>query len=129
MRILLGLIKGAIFGGGVGFGAYKLGLSGSLGFVVCGVAAAVAGLVCGRAPWRHETLVTPIIKMVFGFGVGSGLYYGWNALGVSARLASFGGPAELHAIAAPAIIAILYGTFVEIDDSSKAGKAKRPPEV
>ncbi len=125
MRILLGLIKGAIVGGGVGFGAYKLGLSGSLGFVVCGVAAAVAGLFCGRAPWRHETLVTPIIKMVFGFGVGAGLYYGWTALGLSPKLASLGGPVELHAVAAPAIIAILYGTFVEIDDSAKATAAKR----
>lgn len=128
MRILLGLIKGAIFGGGVGFGAYKLGLGGSLGFVICGVAAAVAGLVCGRAPWRHETLVTPIIKMVFGFGVGAGLYYGWTALGLSEKVASFGGPVEVHAIAAPAIIAILYGTFVEIDDSAKASP-RRPPEV
>ena len=125
MRILLGLIKGAIFGGGVGFGAYKLGLSGSLGFVVCGVAAAVAGLICGRAPWRHETLVTPIIKSVFGFGVGAGWYYGWTALGVSAKLASLGGPVELHAIVAPAVVAILYGTFVEIDDSAKASAARK----
>lgn len=116
MRIILGILKGLVVGGGVGFGAFKLGLPSKLGFLVCGVAAALAGLLAGRPPWKHDTLVTPIIKMVFGFGVGAGLYYGWDALGLGGHVASLGGPVEVAAVAAPAAIAVLYATFVEIDD-------------
>lgn len=116
MRIILGILKGLVVGGGIGFGAFKLGLPSKLGFLVCGVAAALAGLLAGRPPWKHDTVVTPIIKMVFGFGVGAGLYYGWDALGLGTRVASLGGPMEVAAVAAPAAIAVLYATFVEIDD-------------
>jgi hypothetical protein len=122
MRIILGLLKGLVLGGAVGFGALKAGLPGNFGFVVCGAAAALAGLLCGRPPWRHDTVVTPILKTIFGFGVGAGLYYGWSALGLGAKVAALGGPSEIAAIAAPAVIAVLYGTFVEIDDGASAAK-------
>ena len=124
MRIILGLLKGLVLGGAVGFGALKLSLPAHLGFIVCGVAAGLAGLLCGRPPWRHDTVVTPILKTVFGFGVGSGLYYGWSALGLGGKVAALGGPAEIAAVAAPAAIAILYGTFVEIDDSAGSKKSE-----
>ena len=138
MRVIIGLIKGLIVGGGVGYGLLRLGwTSGALAYVACAIVGAVVGVVAGRAPWKAETIWTPVLKMVVGALIGVGLC----ALGVH-----FGPDSEvfvkpLHTglehvpfrsgpILSP-IIGVLYGIFVEIDDGGSKKEAaaddKRPP--
>src|SRR5262245_18840338 len=80
VRVLLGLLKGGLIGGAAGYAAWKAGLAlgpgaGVIGYLVYGVVGFVSGIVCGRAIWRQETLVTPILKGLAGFLVGMGLHW------------------------------------------------------
>lgn len=129
-RALLGLIKGAIVGGGIGFGLLKLGNpAGVLVYLCCGLVGAVVGLLCGRPPWRAETIWTPILKVLFGFGIGVGLYaLGSRFLpGLSVTVQGFTNALSLRsgAVLAP-MIGVLYGMFVEVDDGGSAALAGRP---
>ena len=74
-RALVGLVKGILIGGGIGFALLKLhNPQGILAFLFCALLGALVGVVCGQAPWKAATLWTPILKMVFGAAVGAGLY-------------------------------------------------------
>ena len=129
-RLVSGILKGLVAGAAVGAGAWALGIhEGILLYLVYGVAGALAGLVCGKAPWRHETLWTPAIKAVIGFGVGAGLYYAWVRMVGDLQLPM---AAQLGAPAAPMasipyllgpLIGLVYGVFVEIDDGAGGGRA------
>jgi len=132
MRVIIGLVKGLIVGAGVGYGLLRLGwTSGALAYVACAVVGALVGVVAGRAPWKAETIWTPVLKMIVGAGIGVGLC----ALGTH-----FGPDSEVYVkplqtglehvpfrsgpILAP-IIGVLYGIFVEWDDGG--GKKDAPP--
>lgn len=136
LRVLLGLVKGGIIGGAVGFGAWKLGLtSGALAFVALGLVGALVGIFGGRPPWRQETIWTSVLKGAFGFGIGAALYWGARKLFGDAHLAfatGLGAPdkpvVELPFLLGP-LIGSLYGIFVEVDDSSGAAKAAPPGKV
>jgi hypothetical protein len=123
MRVIVGLIKGLIVGGAVGYGILRLGwTSAALAYVACAVVGALVGVVAGRAPWKADTIWTPVLKMVFGAGVGVGLaalglHFGpgmdvyIKPLGAGLETVPFrSGP-----ILAP-VIGVLYGIFVEWDD-------------
>jgi hypothetical protein len=131
MRVIIGLVKGLIVGGAVGYGLLRLGwTSGALAYVACAIVGAVVGVVAGRAPWKAETIWTPVLKMIVGACIGVGL----AALGTH-----FGPDSEVYVkplktglehvpfrsgpILAP-IIGVLYGVFVEWDDG---GGKKEPP--
>lgn len=131
MRVIVGLVKGLIVGGGVGYAILRLGwTSAALAYVGCAVVGALVGVVAGRAPWKAETIWTPVLKMIVGALIGIGL----AALGLH-----FGPASEVYvkplnlglehvpfrsgAILAP-IIGVLYGVFVEWDDG---GSKKTPP--
>ena len=137
MRVIIGLVKGLIVGGAVGYGLLRLGwTSGALAYVACAIVGALVGVVAGRAPWKAETIWTPVLKMIVGAGIGVGL----AALGTH-----FGPDSEVYVkplqtglehvpfrsgpILAP-IIGALYGLFVEWDDggAKKDAPAKKPEE-
>lgn len=135
MRVIVGLIKGLIVGGAAGYGLLRLGwTSAALAYVACALVGAVVGVVAGRAPWKAETIWTPVLKLVVGALVGVGL----AALGLH-----FGPGADvfvkpLHTghdfvpfrsgpILAP-IIGVLYGIFVEWDDGAAKKTAPAPAE-
>jgi len=128
VRVIYGLLKGGIIGGGLGFGFMQLpGLAqaGFMHYLLYGVIGALVGFVAGRPFWRHDTLWTPIVKAVVGFAVCLGLY----ALVAKA----FGDPkltfigANVTASSLPyalgAAIGVVYGVFVEVDDGGKEKKA------
>lgn len=131
-RALLGLIKGILVGGAVGYGLFVLGSP--RGFWVtlaCGVVGLLVGLICGRAPWRADTIWTPVLKMFVGLLIGGGAgYLGHRflqgALDISQlvhhdlKLAFNSGP-----LLAPAV-GVLYGIFVEIDDGASGKNERRP---
>jgi hypothetical protein len=131
MRVIVGLVKGLIVGGAVGYGLLRLGwTSGALAYVACAIVGALVGVVAGRAPWKAETIWTPVIKMVVGGGIGVGLaalgmHFGPDSE-VSVQALRTGlehVPFRSGPILAP-IIGVLYGVFVEWDDG---GGKKEPP--
>jgi hypothetical protein len=129
LRLVLGILKGAVVGAAVGLGAAKIGIGGgALGYVVSGVVGALVGVVCGKAIWRQETLFTPLLKAIFGFGVGVALYLGANKLlgGMHLALATGMGAPDKPLVEVPILFAplvgIIWGAFIEVDDSG-SGKA------
>lgn len=130
-RALLGLLKGLLVGGAVGYGLLRLGVHGGvLAYLGCAVTGALVGLICGRAPWRAETIWTPVLKMIFGMLVGAGLYaLGSRFLpGLHFSVQNVGDLALREgALLAPAI-GLLYGLFVEVDDGGQAERDKKEKE-
>lgn len=127
LRLFLGLVKGLVIGGGVGYGAYSLDLGGAFHWITYGLVGALVGLLCGRPFWSHlfdksSTTWTAILKGIFGFGVGVGLY---------ALVAKVWGGFDLAMMDETRLvqdwqfvlggaIGALYGAFVEVDDAPPA---------
>lgn len=79
IKLLIGLLKGAILGGLIGYGAFAIGAEGALAWVTYGVVGALVGLFVGRPIWsvladKNATSFASILKAIAGFGVGIGLY-------------------------------------------------------
>lgn len=129
-RALLGLIKGLIVGGGIGYCLLKLGNpSGVLVYLSCGLVGAVVGLLCGRAPWQAETIWTPILKMSFGLAMGAGLYAIGHRFMPGLSL-TIQGVADTVPLRSGGFLAVaiggIYGMFVEVDDGGSTAPARRP---
>ena len=138
VKLLVGLLKGAVIGGAVGYGAVALADATGFGnaWLTYGLIGALVGLLVGRPIWallkdKNTTNIIALIKAAFGFGIGCGLY---------ALFAKVWGPADtlLTEIGSTkvtlywppligAAIGGLYGAFVELDDSigdDSTGKKK-----
>lgn len=128
-RLLLGLLKGIVVGGAIGaalhFGVRQTSMApGALNYVLYGTVALLAGVLAGQPPWRKGAWVASILKGIFGFGVGAGLY----ALASRYLQVPVEGLMELPAgtqlaqaplLFAPAV-ATVYATLVELDDGGEA---------
>jgi hypothetical protein len=144
LRVLLGILKGVVIGGAIGFAATKMGLGhGASGYLVYAAVGFVVGIVGGKAIWRQETLFTPALKGIFGAGVLAGLYWVANkflggfpvplpgdaaaAIGITEAQPKL---ASTPVLLAP-LLAIIYGVFVEIDDGGKTAPAAAtaPPKA
>lgn len=117
-RVILGFLKGLIVGGGIGFALLRLGWNNSLAaYAGCALVGALVGVVCGRPPWRTETIWTPVVKMIVGGLVGAGACWaGLKLPGI--KLAAFPGM-DISLNSAGVLstaIGVLYGIFVEVDD-------------
>jgi hypothetical protein len=130
VRVIIGLIKGAVVGGAIAYGTWHLGWTGGLvAYLACALAGALVGVIAGRAPWRADTIWTPAIKMVVGAIIGAGLcFVGFRFL-PDPQFKLAGVELGLHSapILAPAI-ALLYGMFVEVDDGGSGKKAAAEPK-
>ncbi len=132
LRVIIGIIKGAIVGGAVGFGLLKLGWTGGLfAYLACAVVGALVGVVAGKAPWKAETIWTPVVKMIVCAGIGVGLCaVGFKLLpDPTFNVAQLGGELHFHSgpVLAP-LVGMLYGLFVEVDDGGKAAAEKDKEE-
>ncbi len=128
LRILLGLLKGAAIGGGLGAGLWALDPSGSrLAFLLWPVYGAVGfltGAVCGKPPWaKGSAWVASIVKAVFGFGLAVGLYFLADWLFSTFSVQAYGRSPTLWPFAFGAALGALYGIWVELDDGGKADAA------
>ncbi|MDQ3367077.1 MAG: hypothetical protein M3680_16760 [Myxococcota bacterium] len=124
IKLLVGILKGAVIGGAVGYGAYALADATGFGnpWLTYGMVGLLVGLVVGRPIWtlirdKDQTSWIAILKAAFGFGIGCGLY---------AIVAKLWGPTwEIAGIGnvfawPPALggaIGAIYGGFVELDDA------------
>lgn len=148
IKLVVGILKGAVIGGAVGYGAYALRTATgiALPWLTYGAIGALVGLIAGRPIWslirdKNATTWVSILKAAFGFGVGCGLY---------ALIAKAWSPAALFMgdynvftweVSLGGAIGAVYGGFVELDDAigedkkpspakraqDKPSPAKRPP--
>lgn len=135
IKLLIGILKGAVIGGALGYGAHAIGDVPVLTnpWVLYGLIGAIVGLFVGRPIWalikdQNATSWVAILKSAVGFGIGCGLYAivakawggtweisGYNVLNWSPTL---GGA-----------IGAVYGGFVELDDAigdEGANKGAKP---
>jgi hypothetical protein len=121
LKLLVGILKGAVIGAAAGYGAYAAGdfLN---AWVLYGLIGAFVGLLVGKPIWslirdQNSTSWVAILKAAFGFGIGCGLYAivakAWapapwivNNVNVFAWPVTMGGA-----------IGAVYGGFVELDDA------------
>ncbi len=128
VRLLLGLLKGAVVGAALGFGAEQLGLGGGWGYLVYGLVGFVVGLVVGRPVWSHlldkqSTVWTAVLKGLFGFGVGAGLYALAHKVLGDPMFAIAGAPERPltgWTYVFGGIVGAIYGAWVELDDAPPA---------
>lgn len=142
MRAIIGLFKGAIVGGGLGFGFIYLGplaRAGWANYLLYGLIGALVGLIAGRPFWRKRpdggsNIVVPAVRAVLGAGLSIGLYalvvkaLGDPALSFASGWPQIGAAADAKATVTSigrlpyvlgGLIGIAYGVFVEIDDGGK----------
>jgi hypothetical protein len=132
-RIFLGFLKGGLLGAILGYAGSAAGLvSGPLAVVLYAAIGGVVGLFCGRPLWRQETIFTPILKALFGAGVGVGLAFlarkvlGTAVVSIAAIPGSVGHPiSEVPALLGP-LVGAIYGIFVELDDGGASPAAPAP---
>ena len=137
VKLLVGLLKGAVIGGAVGYGAYALAQATDFGnaWLTYGLIGALVGLLVGRPLWslirdKGATSVTALLKAAFGFGVGCGLYAivakAWNpgALAIAGIDNVFAWPPTLGGA-----IGAIYGGFVELDDASGSADDAKAQQV
>jgi hypothetical protein len=129
LRLLLGILKGALVGGAVGFGAWKAGLGGGVtGWLVYGAIGFLVGIVCGKPLWRQETLWTPVLKGLFGVLIALGLtwigrkFLGGFSLPLPQSLGLPEGPVVSTPVLFGPLVGIVYGIFVEVDDGERKAK-------
>jgi len=124
VKLLIGMVKGLVVGGAIGYGAYALGLGGGFNWITYGLVGAMVGLLVGRPLWslimdKNGTTVVSMLKAIFGFGVGCGLYalvakvWGGFDLQISGLTRTVYDWQPLLGAA----IGGVYGGFVELDDS------------
>ena len=134
LRLVLGLVKGAILGGAIGFAALRFGFANSFVYLVYGAIGLVVGLLVGRPFWSHaadptSTIWTPLLKGLFGFVLAIGLYSLVHKLGGDPRVtfSSFAGPVTGLVPLFGAAVGAIYGAWVELDDPP-APKSERKSE-
>lgn len=134
VRIFLGLLKGGVVGAVLGYLASRAGIhAGLVAMLVYGVVGAAVGLICGKPIWRQDTLWTPLLKTIFGFGVGIGLSFLARKFlsGVHIPIAAIPDAADHPLPQVPALMAagigVLYGAFVELDDAGSGGESQKKP--
>jgi Na+/proline symporter len=126
VKLLVGFIKGAVIGGGVGYGAYALAQATGFGnaWLTYGVIGALVGLFVGRPLWSlirdtNATTFTAVLKAAFGFGIGCGLYALVSKVWSPApgMLMISGQDVLTWTPTLGGAIGAVYGAFIEIDDA------------
>jgi hypothetical protein len=132
IKLVVGILKGTVIGGAVGYGAYALSNATGFGspWLTYGAIGALVGLIAGRSIWslirdKNATTWVAILKAAFGFGVGCGLYAiiakAWHP---TAQILIAGENIFTWPVTLGAAIGAVYGGFVELDDA--IGDDKKP---
>ena len=136
-KLVVGILKGAIIGGALGYGAFALKEATDFAnpWITYGAIGALVGLITGRAIWsllrdKNATAWESILRAAAGFGLGCGLY---------ALLAKVWNPAPLVVegydlftwqTSVGAAIGVIGGLLFEVDaigdDKKPAAEPGRP---
>lgn len=135
-KLFVGILKGAIIGGLLGYGAFALG--DATGFaspwLTYGVIGALVGLFAGRPIWsllrdKNATAWVSVLKAAFGVGVGCGLYALVSRLWHPSLIVEVAGKSQNifdWQVTLGAAIGAIYGGFVELDDAIGEKPAPSP---
>lgn len=143
-RLFVGILKGLVLGGLIGFGLVKLGMA-FPGAVVAYIAAAVTGiligLIAGKPIWAKDARIEAGMKAAVGAVLGLGLMFAarkWLTMPVPAGLLSVThatAPAEAgtgtlghFGMTALAAIAAVLGGFYDADNTPEPEKAEGKDE-
>ncbi|MDO9015729.1 MAG: hypothetical protein Q8S73_36105 [Deltaproteobacteria bacterium] len=138
-RLIIGILKGLILGGGMAVALYMLAhigsVSGFWGYLLYGVLGAITGVVAGKPLWKPGAWIEALLRGVFGIAVGCGLYalgavvLTGSAIDFTALLGSLPAgastPTQLYQqplIMAP-MFATLYASLIELDNDGKGEDA------
>jgi len=134
-RLVLGLLKGLVIAGALGalfFYAFGLhAVSGVGAYLLAGLATLVAGIFAGQPPWKKGAWIGSILKGVFGFALGAGMYWLVQKFAPGMDLQRVLRANEPTTIAtAPLtfmpIVGAIYSMLVEIDDGAEEGSTADP---
>ena len=132
-RVILGLVKGLIVGGGIAYGLLRLGWTAPVwSYLACALVGAVVGVVCGRAPWKSETIWTPVVKLIVGGLIGAGLCALGRHVIPAFHVVNIANVGDITTDGGPflaACVGLIYGIFVEVDDGGKSEKDKPKDDV
>jgi hypothetical protein len=131
IKLLVGILKGAVIGAALGYGAFAL--MNSTGFanpwITYGLIGAFVGLFVGKPIWSiirspNHTVWIAVLKSMFGFGIGCGIYAliakAWGGVWMIEEINVLNWQPSLGGA-----IGAVYGGFVELDDA--IGDDKTPP--
>ena len=142
LKLLVGIIKGAVIGAALGYGAHAAAEAGfSLGpWLTYGLIGMFVGLVVGKPIWalirdKNSTSWIAVLKSVFGFGIGCGLY-ALVTKAISPHWVINGYDVFTWAPTLGGAIGAVYGGFVELDDAigddktpAKPGSKQQPKKL
>lgn len=132
-RLVIGLIKGALIGGALG-AAFHFGLgwvraTGLLAFLIAMGTGATAGILAGSPPWKQQGWIESVLKSVAGLAIGALSYWGLNSFASVTLPISIDGLAGVpwteSTLFFPIVIAALFGSLVELDNTDEAPPAAR----
>lgn len=137
-RLLIGIVKGLVVGGLIGFGLVKLGMAlpgAVIAYLAAAVTGVVIGLVAGKPIWAKDAKIEAGAKAVVGALLGVGLMAAarhWLTMPVPVPLGnlapdlseapSIGG----FAMTSLAAIAALLGGFYDADNDSSGDEEEAP---
>ena len=123
LKLLVGILKGAVIGAALGYGAHAAGQAGfSLGpWLTYGLIGVFVGLFVGKPIWalirdKNSTSWIAVLKSAFGFGIGCGLY-ALVTKAISPHWVISGYDVFTWAPTLGGAIGAVYGGFVELDDA------------
>lgn len=136
-RLLIGIVKGLVIGGLLGFGLVKLGMAlpgAVIAYLAAAVTGVVIGLVAGKPIWAKDAKIEAGAKAVVGALLGIGLMAAarqWltmplpislDALVPAGTTLTIGG----FAMTSLAAIAALLGGFYDADNDESSEDAQKP---
>ncbi|MBK9261398.1 MAG: hypothetical protein IPM54_16535 [Polyangiaceae bacterium] len=137
-RLIVGIFKGLVVGGLIGFGLLKLGLGvftpwSVLAFVFAAVTGIVIGLVAGKPIWAKDAKIEAGMKAAVGALLGAGLMailQKWmpgtvpNDLATALGAAATDIPIKSFSVTSLAIVAALLGGFYDADNTPEADEKR-----
>lgn len=139
-RLIVGILKGLVLGGLIGFGLLKLGMAfpgAAVAYLAAAVTGILIGLIAGKPIWAKDARIEAGMKAGVGALLGLGLMFAarkWLTMEVPAGLlAVTGAPAPAQAepatvgyfgMTALAAIAAVLGGFYDADNTPEPEKAE-----
>jgi len=143
-RLIVGILKGLVVGGLIGFGLVKLGLGlfvgkfAILAYVAAAVTGIIVGLIAGKPIWAKDAKIEAGMKAFVGALLGAGLMFGLRKLEIplAASVPEIFGimtkdPQTLGTfpVTGLAMIAAVLGGFYDADNTPDGETADKPADA
>lgn len=145
-RLIVGILKGLVVGGLIGFGLLKLGFAVTpaiLAYIAAALTGVIVGLVAGKPIWAKDAKIEAGMKAFVGALLGAGLMFAvrkWltvpllpalpDALGAADQIKAAANPVTLgqFSMTSLAVIAAVLGGFYDADNTPDPEAANKPDD-